>query len=117
MTPTDIAYIAHEVNRAYCASLGDFSQKPWAEAPQWQRDSAVNGVLFRLKAPHATPEDSHACRMEEKRAAGWTFGPIKDEALKQHPCFRPYEELPVEQRAKDYLFRGVVHACMPFKGV
>ncbi len=106
----EIARVAHEVNRAYCASLGDCSQKPWSEAPQWQRDSAIYNVRFHLANPYATPEDSHQTWMEEKRAAGWTYAPVKDEAKKEHPCFRPYSELPPEQRAKDYLFRGVIHA-------
>ena len=33
-------------------------------------------------------------------AEGWTWGPVRDDALKQHPCLVPYEELPEEE--KDY---------------
>lgn len=34
-----------------------------------------------------------------------------DECKKRYdPCFVPYEELPPEQKAKDALFIGVVHA-------
>ena len=40
MKVSDIAKVAHEVNAAYCASQDDFSQKPWDEAPEWQRTSA-----------------------------------------------------------------------------
>lgn len=31
---------------------------------------------------------------------GWTYGPVRDDALKQHPCLVPYEELPESE--KDY---------------
>ena len=31
---------------------------------------------------------------------GWTFGPIRNDVLKQHPCLVPYEELPESE--KDY---------------
>jgi hypothetical protein len=105
----NIAKICHEVNRAYCAALGDRSQKPWEEAPPWQQHSAMDGVSFHLKN-NATPEQSHANWMKDKAASGWVYGPVKDEALKQHPCMVPYDQLPQEQRVKDYLFRAIVHA-------
>ena len=38
------------------------------------------------------------------------YGPVKDLDAKQHPCMVPFEQLPVEQQAKDYIFRAVVHA-------
>lgn len=109
-----IARIAHETNRAYCATIGDDSQPKWEDAPQWQRDSAIKGVRFHLKS-HAEggappPSSSHECWLEEKRAAGWAYGPVKDADKKEHPCFVPYDELPVEQRLKDYLFGAIVAA-------
>lgn len=110
MKPEQIARVAHEVNRAYCQALGDESQPSWEDAPQWQKDSAINGVKFHLANPDAGPEHSHVEWLKEKTAAGWKFGPVKNPDKKEHPCFVPYEQLPVEQKAKDYLFRGVVHA-------
>lgn len=105
-----IARICHEVNRAYCQSIGDDSQVPWADAPQWQKESAVKGVQFHLANPDATPGNSHESWLEEKRANGWSYGEAKDAEKKTHPCFRPYAELPREQRSKDYIFRSIVHA-------
>lgn len=35
-----------------------------------------------------------------RMAAGWKYGPIRDEIKKEHPCLIPYEELPEEE--KDY---------------
>lgn len=117
MTRLQIAELCHEVNRAYCLALGDTSQPPWASAPEWQTQSAVDGVVFQLAHPDSTPEESHANWMKVKLDAGWKYGEKKDEAAKTHPCIRPYDELPVEQRAKDYLFTAVVRTCAASIGV
>lgn len=106
----DIAKACHEANRVYCKSLADFSQKPWLEAPDWQRLSAQNGVRFLLDNPTALPSDSHECWMAEKLAGGWKHGPVKDEALKEHPCLVPYDELSPLQRLKDELFLAIVRS-------
>lgn len=102
------ARAAHEANRAYCVALGDMSQPSWDEAPEWQRTSAKNGVRGVLRGN--TPEQSHENWLEEKRATGWAYGPVKDVEKKEHPCFVPYAELPPEQRAKDCVFVTVVRA-------
>lgn len=110
MKPEQIARVCHEVNRAYCLALGDTSQKAWEQAPEWQRSSAINGVLFHLNNPQAGPDHSHIEWYKEKEDNGWKLGPVKDEAKKEHPCMVPFEQLPVEQKAKDYIFRSIVHA-------
>tara|TARA_R110002049_G_scaffold281333_1_gene460886 strand:- start:43692 stop:44063 length:372 start_codon:yes stop_codon:yes gene_type:complete len=105
-----IAQLAHEVNRSYCTALGDHSQPAWEDAPDWQRESAVTGVNLHLSGDYG-PEASHESWMQQKLDDGWKWGEVKDPELKQHPCIVPFEQLPSEQQAKDYLFRGVVHAC------
>lgn len=105
-----IAMICHAINAAYCHSLGDDSQLSWDEAPQAQRDSAVFGVELNLSNPDTTPEQNHISWYKQKEAEGWSYGEVKDFAAKTHPCFVPYDELPQEQKSKDYLFRAVVHA-------
>ncbi len=111
----DIAKLCHEVNRAYCAALGDNSQLPWESAPQWQKESAVQGVQFHMHG-EASPEQSHESWLALKLAEGWTYGPVKDEALKQHPCCVPYHMLPVEQKAKDYIFGSIVRTILAIEG-
>ena len=107
-----IAKIAHEVNRAYCNAIGDDSQPSWEDAPQWQRDSAINGVKFHSEYEQASPEESHYSWMKEKREQGWKWGPVKDPDKKEHPCFTAYNELPLEQRVKDYLFAAVCRSAL-----
>lgn len=113
--PTGIertAMRAHEANRGYCLALGDTSQVPWEEAPDWQRQSAIKGVQFIIDNPDASPAESHVSWLKEKRRDGWKYGPVKDAEAKTHPCFVPYDELPIEQRAKDYIFGAVVRASI-----
>lgn len=105
-----IARVCHEVNAAYCRALGDISQVPWEQAPDWQKESAIKGVELHLANPDAGPQASHDSWMNQKRAEGWSYGPVKDAEHKLHPCMVPFHDLPPEQQAKDHIFRGVVHA-------
>lgn len=114
MTPEEIAQVAHEVNRTYCQAIGDNSQPAWKDAPGWQLVSAVNGVNFHLANPGSPPSRSHEEWMKQKEAEGWKYGIVKDEAAKLHPCFLPYEELPLDQKVKDYLFSTIVNQLAPF---
>ncbi len=109
----DIARVCHEANRALCASLGDYSQPAWNEAPNWQMDSAVDGVHFHMSNPGVPPSASHENWLKLKVAEGWVYGAEKNPELKTHPCMVPYEDLPAEQRAKDSLFLGVIDALRP----
>lgn len=110
LEPAEIARIAHEVNRAYGLALGDLSQLPWDEAPEWERASVLAGVMFHLSKPWKGPESSHEAWMAHKLAEGWQYGPTKDVEAKTHPCLVPFAALPVAQQAKDFLFRAIVHA-------
>lgn len=107
-----IAKACHEVNRAYCLSLGDASQPAWEDAPQWQKDSVILGVKLHVNNPNTGPQASHESWMDQKIADGWKYGPTKDPEAKIHPCIVPFEKLPVEQQAKDFIFRAVVHQMM-----
>lgn len=110
MRDEEIARVCHEVNRAYCFALGDDSQLPWNGAPEWQKESAVKGVAFHRKDPDAPASHSHIEWMREKAEAGWKWGLVKDPEKKEHPCMVPFDDLPVSQQAKDFIFKAVVNA-------
>jgi len=93
-------------------AIGDNSQPAWQDAPQWQRDSAVLGVKMHTEKPDAGPAASHESWMAQKLTDGWQYGPVKDAEAKTHPCIVPFDDLPREQQAKDYIFRAVVHAAV-----
>ena len=110
MNVSQIANVCHEANRAYCETIGDESQKPWQEAEQWQRDSAIKGVEFALANPTAPASAQHDAWLADKERDGWKYGAVKNPETKEHPCCVPYDQLPAEQRVKDYLFKAIVNA-------
>lgn len=103
-----IAIICHEANKAWCEMNDDHSQKSWAEAEDWQRTSAVSGVLFVINNPDAGDAAQHDNWKKEKVEAGWRYGEEKNAELKTHPCIVPFHELPEFQQKKDKLFRAIV---------
>ena len=105
-----IAIVCHNANKAYCETLGDMSQKDWVNAPHWQTNSAIQGVIFHIRNPDAGDSASHDNWMKQKVEDGWVYGIEKNADLKTHPCIVPFEELPKEQQLKDKLFRSIVHA-------
>lgn len=102
-----LAEVLHNTNRAFCISIGDNSQPLWENAPQWQKDSVYSGINFHLNND-VTPEMSHENWMADKLKDGWKYGPVKNPEIKEHPCMVPYNELPTEQRTKDYLFKSII---------
>lgn len=96
------AQACHEVNRAYCRALGDYSQLPWDHAPDWQKKSAIDGMKGALEGN--TPEQQHEQWLADKVRDGWTHGIVKNAEEKTHPCLVSYDKLPPEQQAKDHLF-------------
>ena len=109
MTPEQIARVVHEANRAVQIETGDPVVSPhWDSAPDWQRESAIDGVHNALDG--ATPEESHQNWSEYRLAQGWVYGPVKDELNRTHPCLIPYDQLPPEQLIKDALFVAIVGA-------
>jgi len=107
-----VAKMCHEANKVWCELHRDFSQPAWEDAPEWQKESAINGVLFHRDNPDAGDDASHNNWMKEKVDAGWVYGEIKDPDATPptHPCIVPFGELPHFQRKKDSIFRAICHA-------
>ena len=103
-----LAAIAHGMNLAYSASLGDQSHLPWEETSEELKKSIEYGVKLHLENPDTTPEQSHESWLAQKEIDGWVYGEVKDLENKTHPCILPYDQLPAEQKTKDYLFKAVV---------
>jgi len=43
----------------------------------------------------------HEVWAETRIRQGWSYGAERNDALKQHPCLVPYEELPEEEKEYD----------------
>jgi hypothetical protein len=46
--------------------------------------------------------------MKDKLDAGWKYGPVNNAETKEHPYLVPFYQLPVEEQAKDHLFKSIV---------
>jgi len=46
-------------------------------------------------------ENAHDHWARQRLADGWTHGPQRDDATKQHPCLVPYAELPESEKQYD----------------
>lgn len=104
----NIAQICHEANRRVQQINGEVVNFPWEQTSEALRESARDGVRNALSG--AGPEESHANWLEFKAQEGWKYGPVKDFAKKEHPCFVPYAGLPESQKSKDQLFVAIVKA-------
>lgn len=107
---TQIAQMCHQTNKAWCEANGETDQKNWNDAEQWQRDSAIKGVEFRLMNPSSGKDAQHNAWMADKVKDGWVVGEVKDAQKKTHPCIVPFDQLPEFQQKKDVLFCAVVDA-------
>lgn len=107
-----IAKTCHEANRAYCRSNGDDSQPAWEDAPDWQKESAMDGVRNVIDHPDQTPASNHWNWMQKKISDGWKYGKKKDPDKKEHPCLVAYEQLPKEEKVKDELFLSIVRSFL-----
>lgn len=109
---TAAAMAAHEANRAYCASIGDDSQKPWDDSPERQQASAIAGVRYLIDNPDSPETAQHDAWSKAKETDGWVFGETKDAEKKTHPCLVPFDQLPPEQQEKDRIFQRTVRETL-----
>lgn len=105
-----VARSVHEVNRAYCISIGDGSQVPYEQIPEWQAKSIATNVLAVING--ATPKKLHDVWVKEKIKDGWKHGPEKNPETKEHSCLVPFDQLTEVQKAKDVLFHATVKSVM-----
>ena len=54
------------------------------------------------------PKESHNNWMNAKIKDGWIYGEVKDVDKKTHHCLIPYEQLPYEEKIKDWISLGIV---------
>jgi hypothetical protein len=46
-------------------------------------------------------QNAHEVWAAQRMKDGWSYGPVRDDAAKKHPCLKPYEELPESEKEYD----------------
>jgi hypothetical protein len=55
----------------------------------------IRGLTERLA------KNAHEVWAAQRIKDGWSYGPLRDDAAKKHPCLKPYEELPESEKEYD----------------
>jgi hypothetical protein len=103
-----VAHVVHEANRTWDGVRGVPPGPPWDQAPEWQRDVAMNGV--RLALAGAPPSQLHEAWRAAKQAQGWTRGALKDPQAKTDPMLVPWTELSPEDQRTPRLVAAITGA-------
>ena len=121
--------LARDVHSSYLTTVKDFTapaSKPWDALQERYRDSSrlqVHSFVFKLAGLGYTldaamtniktlqaeiklkiedlAEAEHNRWSAEKKLQGWTYGAIRDDAAKLHPCLVGYAALPDVEKEKD----------------
>lgn len=54
-----------------------------------------------LHSAELLAKNTHENWSAQRMADGWTYGPVRNDALKQHPGLVPYESLPESEKEYD----------------
>ena len=55
----------------------------------------------------------HDIWADQRLKDGWRFGPVRDDVKKEHPCLRPFHELPeAEQKYDRRVVRDTLRAML-----
>lgn len=106
-----IAYVVHEVVRAYVEARGGY-MTPWSDARPGERKAMLHVVRNVRRQPDTPPGERHAAWCDRRRAEGWRWGPVLDIEAKAHPSLMPWPELPEDDRVRECLMIGAVKCLM-----
>lgn len=85
-------------SKNYLVTITSNSMKPYTPKPIDLSDVELTEDLNELR--EAIAENAHEIWAENRQAEGWTYGPQRDDQLKQTPDMVPYSQLPESE--KDY---------------
>lgn len=74
-------------------------KKTYTPQPVDTKDIIVPEELLSLSEKIAS--NTHEVWSVGRIASGWTWGPVRDDALKHNPCLVPYEQLTEEEKEYD----------------
>jgi hypothetical protein len=89
-----------EDNRAAARRMGDVLAVAGLALSNEPGASAVSDDTF-IAALEPMAEAEHRGWMAQRAQSGWTWGEVRDDDARRHPCMVPYQQLPESEKAKD----------------
>ena len=86
-------------SKNYLVTITSNSMKTYTPKPIDLSDVELTGDLNELR--EAIAENAHEIWAENRQAEGWTYGPQRDDQLKQTPDMVPYSQLPEGEKESD----------------
>ena len=79
--------------------LEQITRFPYTPNPISTKDVTLSPEIMKLS--EKLSENVHEVWAQSRISEGWTYGPVRDDTKKQHPCLVPYEELPEIEKEYD----------------
>jgi hypothetical protein len=92
--------------------IGDNAPRAWEHASKEKRAGYILAVQGVIDHPDISPEKQHMEWCDSMYAKGWTYGHELSEGNRVHPNLLKYQDLPQEQRIKDWVFLSVVKGLL-----
>ena len=86
-------------SKNYLVTITSSTMKTYIPKPIDLSDVELTGDLNELR--EAIAENAHEIWAENRQAEGWTYGPQRDDKLKQTPDMVPYSQLPESEKEYD----------------
>jgi hypothetical protein len=112
MNSKQIAQIVYEANRAFSEVEGAVAGPPWDSLCNEEKEEIVLSVERLSKSSGSSYAAHHNNWLAAAREAGWRYGPVLNEATREHPCFVPYEQLSEKQKKNDRMIVELVRALI-----
>jgi len=108
MKLAEVARMVHQTDKAYCESIGDYSNKNWEQAEPADKKRMEDIVQFYTDNPLAMDCSIHNVWIKAMVMDGWVKGDEFNPFTKTHPGIIKFEEIPFEQQVRATIIRRVI---------
>lgn len=103
-----LAESCHEATKVISEQILSEEKKEWKLIDSKTKAKLLNAVNRAIEEKITDPAIAHANWITDMEKDGWQYGDKLDEENKTHPCMVPYDQLPVGQQTKDYIFLAIL---------
>jgi hypothetical protein len=86
------------------------SDCPWESLSSVTQRTKLRQVAHVINHADITPAEQHAEWHRAQLERGWTYGPGYDPEERTDPHCLPYEQLPLQQRINEAMYRAIILA-------